>query len=223
MLKSIKYLTAGAAIAATLPITANAEGKIAASGDIGTLGGNLELKAQINDFFDIRGGYNYFVLDADETYSGISYGGDLDMSGFGAYLDFRPFKNSFVISAGAHFGDKEIDLQASATENITIGDQTFTPDQAGVLDLKAEMDGTSPFLGLGFDTTFQGEGAWGYKILAGVLMTGEPVVTLESRDGEFSTDATFLAELEKERQIIEDDVQDFEYYPVLQAGLSYRF
>ncbi len=223
MLKSTTCLMAGVTLATILPLSANAETNWAVSGGLGTLGGNAEIKVQLNDYFDVRGGYNYFTVDVDETYSGITYEGDLDMSGLGAYIDLRPFKNSFILSAGAHFGDKLIDLEARSNENISIGDQVFTPAQAGVLDLKAELTNPTPFLGLGYDSTFQNDGPWGVKLLVGSLFTGEADVTLESRDGLFSTDPTFLAELEKERLKVEEEAEDFKFYPVVQAGLSYRF
>ena len=57
------------------------------------------------------------------------------------------------------------------------------------------------------------------------MFTESPSVTLTSTGGTLSDaeQEIFLQELEKERQNLEDDVEDFKVYPVLQAGLTYRF
>jgi hypothetical protein len=56
----------------------------------------------------------------------------------------------------------------------------------------------------------------------GVLLQGEPNVDLEAT-GPISTDPTFQSNLAQEEAAAEDDVKDFDVYPVIALGMSYRF
>lgn len=221
----IRLHLAAAALAAIGAGAAQADAQFAVSGSIGTPGGTVEGQVSLNDYLGFRGGYNYLSFDVDEDYDGVAYDGELEMSTFGAFVDLHPFKNSFIITGGAYLGDKKLDAVATPTEPVEIGDLVYTPDQVGTLDMSADIGDTAPFIGLGFDTTFQGDGHWGFKIIAGAMFTESPAVALTSNGGTLSDEeqAIFVDELEKERQNLEDDIEDFKAYPVVQAGLTFRF
>ncbi len=221
MFKIMKTSLLVAGIAAMSALPAAAQFAIGAGG--GTTGGTLEAQVRITDFIGLRANGNYLKFDLDETYDDIDYTADLDLNSIGAFVDLRPFSNSFLITGGAYLGDKKIDGNAMPNGPVEIGNQTFTPDQIGTLNLAATADDVAPFLGLGFDSTFQGEGHWGFKLIAGAMFSGTPEVSLTSTGGTLSDDPNFQAELENERQNLQDDVDDFEVYPVLQLGLTYRF
>lgn len=99
----------------------------------------------------------------------------------------------------------------------------FTPDQYGRLEGDVSFDDVAPFIGLGFDTTFEGDGHWGFSILAGAAVFGSGDVTLEAIGGTLSNDPTLQAELLNEVEEIEQEIEDYELWPVVQVGLSYRF
>lgn len=221
MMRSVSLALAAATISAG---AAHAEDAgLAISGSVGTTGGTLEGQAQITPWLQLRGGFNYFEYSVDEEFDDIDYDGDLDLSTFGVFADLRPFSNSFVISGGAYIGDKTLNMLASPTGPVEIGDTTFTPDQVGMLQLDADMEETAPFVGIGFDTTFQGSGNFGFRGIVGAMFTGTPSINLESIGGQLSNDPTFLAEIEEEEANLRNDVDDFEVYPVIQLGVSYRF
>lgn len=196
---------------------------LAVSGSIGTTGGTLEGHAQVTPWLQLRGGFNYFEYTVDEVFDDIDYEGDLDLSNFGLFADLRPFSNSFVISGGAYIGDKSLNLLATPTSPVEIGDTVFTPAQVGSLNLDAEMEETAPFIGVGFDTTHQGSGNWGFRGMLGAMFTGTPTIDLQSVGGALSNDPAFLAEIEEEEANLRSDVDDFEVYPVIQLGISYSF
>jgi len=200
-----------------------AQAQLAVSGSIGTTGGSVEAQTQITPIIQLRGGYNYFEYGVNDTYDDIAYEGDLDLTTWGAFVDFRPFSNAFIVTAGAYFGDKGLDLTARPTQNVEIGNQTFTPGQVGALRATAELEDTAPFLCIGLDTTFQGETGFGFKIIAGAMFTGSPDVSMTSSGGSLSNDPNFQAQLAIEEQNLRDDVDDYEVYPVVQAGLTYSF
>lgn len=199
-----------------------AQAQLAVGGSIGTTGGTLEAQTQITPIIQLRGGYNYFEYGVDDTYDDIAYDGDLDLTTWGAFVDFRPFSNSFIVTAGAYFGDKTLDLTARPTQNVDIGNQTFTPSQVGTLRATADLEDTAPFLGIGWDSTFQGSGL-GFKIIAGAMFTGSPDVQMASSGGTLSNDTNFQNQLAIEEQNLQDDIDDYEIYPVVQAGLTWSF
>lgn len=201
----------------------HAQSGIAVSLGIGTTGGIVEAQAELTPNIQIRGGYNYFQYGADDSYDDIQYNGDLDLSTVGAFIDYRPFGGSFLITGGAYFGKKKLDLVAASGQTYQIGGQTYSAAQVGTLTGSADLEDTAPFVGLGWDTTFQGDGNIGFKLIAGAMFTGSPDVELNSTGGSLSNDSNFQAQLATEEQNLEDDVDKFEVYPVIQAGLTFRF
>jgi len=199
-----------------------AQAQVAIGGGIGTTGATVEAQVKVMPGVVLRGGYNYLEYEADDTFDDIAYKGDLDLNTLGAFVDFHPFGNAFFITGGAYLGDKALDLTATPTANVQIGNQTFTPAQVGVLGLTGDLEDTAPFVGLGWDTTFESTGL-GFKFVAGAMFTGTPQVNLVSTGGSLSNDPNFQAQLAVEEQNLQDDVNDYEVYPVVQLGVTYSF
>lgn len=199
-----------------------AHAQVGVSGSIGTTGATVEAKMKVAPGIHLRGGYNYLEYEADDTYDDIDYQGDLDLSTLGAFVDLHPFGNSFFITGGAYFGDKGLALTATPTSNVEIGNQTFTPAQVGTLNMAADLDDTAPFLGLGWDTTYESSGI-GFRFLAGAMFTGSPRVNLTSTGGSLSNDANFQTQLAEEERNLQEDINDYEIYPVVQIGVTFGF
>ncbi len=200
-----------------------ADAQLAVGVGIGTAGAIAEAQYAVAPWLQLRGGYNYFEYDVDDTYDGIAYVGDLDLTTWGAFVDLHPFSNAFVVSGGMFVGDKGLLMAATPTTNTTIGNVTYTPAQIGTLGLDAALEETAPYAGLGWDTTNQGDSRIGVKLLIGVMFSGSPQVNLTASGGTLSNDAAFQNQLAIEETNLQDDVDDYEYYPVVQAGLTYRF
>ncbi len=214
---AIAVLAAGSGLAAGA-----ADAQLSVSGSIGTTGGTVEAKVKVAPIVAIRGGYNYFQYEADDTYDDIAYQGDLDLSTAGAFVDVHPFGNAFMLTGGAYFGEKTLDLFATPTANVQIGNQTYTPSQAGTLNMKGDLEDTAPFVGLGWDTSFDTKGL-GFRFIAGAMFTGTPDVSLTATGGTLSNDANFQTQLANEEQNLQGDIDDYEIYPVVQVGLSLAF
>lgn len=215
---TLAALAAGAGLGAGA-----AHGQIAIGAGIGTTGGTVEAQVQVAPFVQLRGGYNYFEYSIDDTYDDIDYEGDLDLTTIGAFVDLRPFGNSFIVTGGAHFGAKTVGLSALPGQTYEIGGNTYSAAQVGDLAADVDLEDTAPFVGLGWDSTFQGSGNIGFKLVAGAMFTGSPQVNLSSTGGSLSNDPTFQAELAEEEADLQEDIDDFEIYPVVQAGLTVRF
>jgi hypothetical protein len=55
------------------------------------------------------------------------------------------------------------------------------------------------------------------------MFTGSPQVNLTSTGGTLSGDASFQTQLATEEQNLQDDIDTYEIYPVIQAGVTLRF
>ncbi len=202
---------------------ANAQENFAVTIGGGTPGGTLEGQYRLNDTFQVRGGVNYFNYDADFNADDTDYTGDLEFSGGGLFVDAHPFDNSFFVTGGAYIGKKAVDLEITSGENLVIGGVTYTPADYGTVVGEAEFEDIAPFLGLGFDTTFTGNSSWGFQLIAGAAYFGSADIELMSVGGTLSDNPIIVDEVERQRVELENEVEDYKIYPILQAGLSYRF
>ncbi|MET0273904.1 MAG: hypothetical protein ABW360_13035 [Phenylobacterium sp.] len=201
------------ALAQTSPVAVGAQ--------IGTPGVGGEAQLKLNDSFVVRGDVDYLSFKHDEDWSGVEYDGKVKAKTGGAFADWHPGGGSFLVSAGAYFGQRKVDFSGQPSGPVDIGGQTFTAAQVGRINGRAKLSKAQPFAGVGWDNTFGG-GAWGFRALAGVAFSKEPSVSLTS-DGTLAADPAFQARLRQEEADIADDAKNFKYYPVLQVGLTRRF
>jgi hypothetical protein len=109
----------------------------------------------------------------------------------------------------------------TGSTNINIGGKDYILDSIG-LDLSYNT--FAPYIGLGFDTTFGDEDNWGFVFDLGVLFSGSPEAKLSPRgSASVLNDPTFQSDVEKEKQEIQDELNQFEFWPVLSAGIVYQF
>lgn len=54
------------------------------------------------------------------------------------------------------------------------------------------------------------------------MYQGEADVTF-SADGILASNQTFMSDLKKEEQNLQDDLSNYEWYPVISVGFIYRF
>jgi len=195
--------------------------RFAVSGSAGTLGGQLEAHAKLNRFLSVRGGANYLEFDFSETYEEVDYDLTADLTGGLFAIDFHPLGSGLVVSAGAHFGGKAFDLTGTPTGTVEIGDTTYTAAEAGTLTGEADLGGTAPYLGVGWNGAFSG-GRIGLTAMLGALLLEDPTVDL-SADGTLASDPTFQAELEEEERRLQDDLDEYPFWPVASIGVVVRF
>ena len=187
-----------------------------------TLGLGLEVERSFSDLISGRIGVNYFPYDYSGTEDDIAYDFDLNLMSLSALLDWHPFKGSFRISAGVIYNGNELDAKAKIAGTYDIGDSTYTGAELGTLKGKIDFDDIAPYLGLGWDTSFGKNKAFGFLFELGAIYQGSPKVDL-SADGPIASDPTFQNELAKEENNLKSDLDDFKVYPVIAIGLSYRF
>lgn len=203
--------------------TASADsGRLAAAARAGTLGVGGDVMANVLPELNVRFGVGYFDLSFNSKVTNVDYDFDLDLLTFPLLLDWYPFDNTFHLSAGVVLNRTEVDLDGRHDGTVTIGNQTYTADQIGVLSGDLSFRDVAPYVGIGWGNAFGKRGRWGIVTDVGVAFIGSPDVAL-SATGPLADDPAFASHLAREEKDLQDKVGKFKIYPVLSANLYFRF
>jgi len=220
---------------ATVALAFSATQAVAASAfdiTLGTTGLGLEWDQPLHANLHLRAAVSYAKLNRNEERDGIDYDADITLGGAALLLDWHPFAGGFRISTGLAVTALDLGLKADAEGEYEIGDHTYT----GNPHLKADIDyaPVAPYFGIGWGRAFDASG-WSMTFELGVLLLGDPSVSLKANGTVSSAEvnggtavnvnnsAEFQQDLERERRELEDDVDDFTLFPVLNVGVSYAF
>ncbi|MGB5684819.1 MAG: hypothetical protein WBM35_03340 [Candidatus Electrothrix sp.] len=226
MKKIYTLLAVGSLLA--ISTTAHAEsGQIGLAIKAGTLGGGLEVSMDINPYMEIRAGVNQVSFDFDTTIGDIDYDFAPDFSTSSLLLDLHPFANAFRFTLGAYLNNNEIDIDGTYRQDLLspeLSRYADLIDQAHLVGL-IEFDTFAPYLGIGWTSNHQSRSRWGVNIDLGIMFQGSAQVTeLHVEDpwglGDHPVTAVFI---EQERQEIEKEIDEYEYYPVASISLSCKF
>ena len=168
-------------------------------------------------------GANALSVDFDISTSDIDYDVDADLLSFPVMLDWYPFKNSgFRISAGALINKNEADLEASSQSSYTINGTTYTAAQLGTLNGNVDFNEVAPYVGIGWGNALSKDKRWSFTCDFGVAFQGEANIDL-SATGPIASDPTFQEDLAQEKRELEKELEDYQYYPVIALGITYKF
>lgn len=223
-----RILLGAASAAMACAASAQAGVGVGVDGSIGTQGGSANLHWQVTPFLTLRGGANFLEFEVQEQeFDDIQYDVELNMTQFGGYVDVHPFLNGFTLTGGMLSGERTVQLLATPTQAVEIGDFLFTPDQVGTLLGEADFGNQSYYGGIGWDSTTHGKGPVSLVIRLGVIMTDSPELSLDSIGGLAESDpllgALLDAAIEDEIAQLESDFEDLRFYPVLSLGLGIGF
>ena len=186
----------------------------------GTLGLGLEATWRPIPYLDLRAGLNRFSYDDDRSEAGIDYDAELDLASYYLTANLRAPATPFRFTAGIFSNGNEVGLSSRESAVFEIGGETYTAAQVGVLRGTMDVDRTAPYAGIGFD--FRIADTLGLNLDLGVLWQGSPTVDLRA-SGPIAGDPDFQRQLEDERAQLEDELEDFELYPVASIGFSWNF
>lgn len=206
-----------------LGINVYAEGdRFALTVKAGTLGLGLEGSTSINNKLNARFGVNAFQYSYSGTESDIDYDFDLELLSFATLLDWLPFENGFRLTGGLVVNKNRLDLTADTAATYTIGTTTYTSAQVGSLTGDLTFNDLAPYAGIGWGNPFGKDSNWSFAIDLGVMFQGSPDVSL-SANGTLATNAAFLAEIAREEDNLQSEIEEYKYYPVISIGVTYKF
>jgi hypothetical protein len=169
----------------------------------------------------VRANAAFLTYSRDEEIDDIEYDGDLELNSFGAAVDWYPMGGGFRVSIGGRFNNNEIDLVGAPTTSVTVGGATYTPQQVGTLSGTVSTDDFAPALTIGYGGTLAKGFTLGAEV--GVLWQGEATIDNLRATGLLAGSPQLQADIEREEQRIQDELDDYELWPVLQVEFLYRF
>ena len=204
--------------------TATAQSRLAIEGHLGTTGGGFHTHYKIADSFVVRTGFHYLDYDVgDEDYAGTSYDVSLLMTGASGTIDYHPFRNGFAVSGGMYMSaDRSAPLNATEVADYEVGGTVYTAEELGTLTGEVVLAELAPYVGVGWDNTLYTEKKLSVIFRAGVLMSGKPKVSLQSSGGTLSSDPALQSRLDQEEEALEDELEGFQLYPVVNIGFGMR-
>lgn len=225
----IKKLLVAACALVAAPLTMAQAGGIALGVSAGTLGIGLDATYGINERLNIRASYHNYDYGTDLAGDGneLDYEGDLALDNFGLTVDFHPFAGAFRISAGLQNSDNGI--AASGTCNQPGGCEFGSAGiaQGDSATAVVDMSGTHPYVGIGWGNAVSDGSPFGVIFDIGVMLQGEPDVTVTAScagDGVTAPSQTQCeAQAANEEQELQEDVEEFDLFPVVNLGLRWRF
>ena len=199
----------------------------------GTLGLGVNVGLDVSDRVVARGMINMFSLDYEETESGNTFDGDLDLQSIGLVGDWHPLDSGFRVTGGAFLNNNKVSATAVGRD-LEIGGRSY----AGRIDMLLDFETIAPYLGAGWTSDSIGKPGWSFSIDAGLLYQQAPRISASGTAGgcsfSLSTegDATVRncpdsrvleADIEAEHADLLIELDNFEWYPVLSIGVSYRY
>jgi hypothetical protein len=183
----------------------------------GTLGIGPELGYRASDMFGVRANATFLNVSHGFDSNDLDYDGKVKLKSGGLMLDLFPFRGGFRVSAGGRLNGNGGRVVATPQRSVTVGRTTYTPAQIGTLRGTAETKDFAPALTLGWaGTNTQG---FIFGVEAGALFQGRVKLNRFTA----TTSLISAADLERERADLQDDVDDYKVYPILQLTLGYRF
>jgi len=209
------------------PLLAQAEIGIYAKG--GTLGLGGGIGFGITESLNARVGYTAVNVDHDIETDDVDYKGDFKFGGAEALLDWHPFGGSFRVTGGVIFSRNKIDVDAKLNQTVTVNDVEYDAGDLGDLGGNVKFKSTTPYLGIGWGNVVGKEGNFHFIADIGVQYLGSPRVHLDascSAQGVL-TDPVACANLDEnvreEEDELNDEAENYKWWPVLSLGVAYRF
>jgi hypothetical protein len=195
-----------------------------------TLGLGGHVRYDTNNKFYLKADIQGLAIDETRDIDGTDYDGELDFFSAGLTGNYLPFADSkyakgFKLSFGGFLVDNNIKIEASEPGRvISIGASASYTLQAGD-SLTGEINNSSfaPYIGLGWDWSWGSKKQYVLSLDAGVLFTGSPDVSLTPNSTLLANSSIPQAQFDAEAQNIIDDLDEFEIFPVVKLGFTWKF
>jgi hypothetical protein len=187
------------------------------SAEFGTLGLGAKAAFTLGSQFRLRAGGAFQPFRIGVNASDIVYDVTLATPSATGTLDWHPGGSRFRFSGGVVYFAEDLEIEATPREDVSIGNQQYSPEEIGELIGNLGTDEVAPYFGIGWgDSTRRGVS---FQLDLGVAFHGTPDVTLRAT-GPIGTNPTFQQELNEEIADINDEIEQVRAYPVLSIGVG---
>ncbi len=216
--------------------------KIAIGINFGLLGPGVEIATPLSRRTNLRvdgSFFTYTLSPSSFTQDGVSFGGTIKLRDVRASYDFFPFHGSFRLSGGVEVYNR-FNVDGTGTvavgQTVTFNSQDYTVSSP--LQGKASLvygNKVAPTFTFGWGNVIPRSGRhFSFPVEIGAAYTGTPKFDLAMNSGSACVAGTtncgpvasldnFQTNLTAQKNKIINDLKPARFYPILNAGLSYRF
>lgn len=187
---------------------------------------NQTLSYRVSETIGVRANATFLSISRDIDSDDITYDANLDLQSGGVMLDVYPFGGGFRISGGARInGNEASGVAAPNNGSFVIDGETYTAAEIGTLTAKTDIKNFAPALTVGYGGGLSRGLVFGIE--AGVLFQGsvqvQPLTFTGTCAQTPASCGTLAADLDAERVSVNEDLDDYKLYPILQFSIGYRF
>lgn len=197
---------------------------VALSAKVGSTGIGGDITVGLSRAVNLRAGVQGFGRSETRTQEDIEYDADVTLLTGLLVFDLHPGGKGFRLSAGGYYNGNEVSAVSSDDATYTINGRVYRASDIGRIEGDVDFDEVAPYLGIGWGNAVAPGSRMRFAFDLGAFYQGTPNVQLRATPvNPALVPPGFAADLEAERQTIQDDLEDYKIYPVLTLGVSYRF
>jgi len=150
---------------------------------------------------------------------------DFDYGATAAFLDWHVFGGGFRVSAGMFKNNGAADFSGTLLSTVTSNGITVSPgDISPITGEVALSDSYQPYLGIGWGRGAGGDGGLSLSVDIGVALLDASVdFNATTNNPGALPQADLDAALAGMESDAEDELKDYEFWPVLAIGINYAF
>jgi len=211
---------------------AHADTKQSVGVNLGSIGGDIEYTRMVMPEYNLalRVGIGGFSYSGEYDDTDTHYETDLSQFNIGATIEYHPFASGFYIGAGIYYQNPSYEMEATPSGGeYEFNGHLYPAELIGSVNGKVEgLNKVAPYIGIGYDASLFDDDTWFFTFKAGAWYQDNPIVSLTAHDcaldrlSEGSCDQ-LRYDLDQEEDDINEDLEDYKWWPVLQVGVTYRF
>lgn len=216
-------------IAFALPILLAATPASATGIDFGLNAGTLGAGPQLGitivpDTFRARLATGFLDYSDTVTADEIEYSGDLKLRNAALIGDYHPFGGVFRLSAGAVLNANEFSATGTVIDGTTYTADgvSYTASAGDSVNADVDFDAVAPYVGIGWGSAGRNSGL-SLSADIGVMFQGSPSASIDIETSNASVQAQADQYAARAESDLNDELDGFELYPVVQLGAIYRF
>ncbi len=206
---------------------------------VSTLGAGAEVATSVLRRVDVRAGFNILGYSRGFSKDGISYDGHVNFKTIEGHVDFFPFGGKFHISPGflTYLADPiKATTYVNGGQSFTLGGITYYSDAAAPTTGTGKIDfyQAAPMVTVGWGNLVPRRHSkhFSFPVELGVVFQGSPKATLDLAGDVCASpgvgcrsvaDPTVQANIVSEQNKINNSMSFFQAYPIISAGVGYKF
>ncbi len=195
----------------------------------GSLGVGPEVSYRFSNNVGVRGNLTSLSISRDIELDDINFDASLKLASGGAMIDVYPFGGGFRVSGGLRVNGNRVRgiAKPNAGASYEIDGTTYTAAEIGTLTAETKINKVAPTLTIGYGGGMSKGLVFGIE--AGALFQGsvkiKPLTITGTCAGASAPPscATIAADLDAERLSVNEDIDNYKVYPILQLSIGYRF